>query len=329
MLQLSATSLLMLPITVVAIAGAGRYAPPSEDAVSSKLHLYSNGIWIDWENRAIELEARICLRSGLLELLACSPNTREHESILVVPGRPRDIYHAMGLVGMEPGSPVRLDQTTQKWLPPSGERLQLAIRFARNGKEETALASNWLKSTSADKKLPDLHWVFAGSKTWADGRFAGDSEGTLVAVVDFESALIAIGATHTADNASLWLEANTDAIPPVGTACKLVVSAHKRVIKLSVCEDGTLALGGKAITPAEVSRRYRESRATGRQVEITLTPTPESPARASKAALKKLVSAGLDRGCISVRKPGGADSTEYREKRSNKVVPTPEPVQVE
>src|ERR1043166_8218583 len=43
---------------------------------------FQPGVRIDWEQKAVEIDARVVLREGPLELFACSPQTKEHESIL-------------------------------------------------------------------------------------------------------------------------------------------------------------------------------------------------------------------------------------------------------
>lgn len=181
------------------------------------------GVRIDWGKRAVEVEATVVLREGLLELLACSPNTREHESILTIKARPRDIYQAMGLIGLEPGKPVRFDEADKKPLPPTGEKLHLSVRYRKNDNDVVVAVEDWLLDTGTGKRPDSLKWVFAGARTLEDGRFAADDEGTIVCVVDFDTALIAVGSVHSADNDQLWLGANTAEIPPIGTRCTLLI----------------------------------------------------------------------------------------------------------
>jgi hypothetical protein len=64
------------------------------------------GLVVDTKAREVRLEAEVCLQQGSLELLACSPGTREHESILVVKAKPSHIVFALALVGLPPGSPA-------------------------------------------------------------------------------------------------------------------------------------------------------------------------------------------------------------------------------
>ncbi|MCH8147672.1 MAG: hypothetical protein IH987_06705 [Planctomycetes bacterium] len=272
------------------------------ESVATRDHLFSDGIWIDWLHREVALEAKVVLRKGPLELLACSPDTREHESILVVLARPRDIYHAMGLIGLEPGSPVRFDSQKQHVLPPTGESLQLRIRYEEDGKERTVPASTWLRSPSLEKRIANVPWVFAGSHSTSDGRFAGDAEGTIVTLVDFESALIAVGALHTADNDALWLEAVTDAIPPVGTPCRLMISAALRRLEVDLMPDGSLRLDGSAVKVDEIVRRYRKVSAAGRAVQVLVRPILRTPPDVIQATVDRLEKAGLSRKNFRVQK---------------------------
>ena len=144
-----------------------------------------------------------------------------------VQARPTHIYQAMGLIGLEPGSPVRYDEIEDRWFAPTGELLQLRVRHSDNGTERTIPVERWLVDVKRGHPPELLRWVFAGSRTLKSGRFGADVDGTVVCVVDFETALIAPGARHSADNEALWLAANTKAIPPTGTTCTLRIRSAK------------------------------------------------------------------------------------------------------
>ena len=292
-------------------ADEDRAVPKKEVAESLKRsHLFSDGIWIDWRKREVALEAKVVLRKGRLELLACSPNTREHESILVVLGRPRDIYQAMGLIGLEPGSPIRFDSQKRHLLPPTGDSLLLRIRYEQEGQVRTVPASAWLRRPALEIPIASLTWVFAGSQSTSDGRFAGDAEGTVVALVDFATALIAVGALHTSDNDGLWLEARTEAIPPVGTPCRLTISAAALRLEVDLAPDGSIRLDGRAIKVDEIVRRYREVMAADRAVQVLVRPDSKTPNDVIRATVDRIEKAGLPRTNISVqeakdgRRPG-------------------------
>ena len=204
-----------------------RTAPVSApSATSATVKPFAPGVAIDWQRRAVEVQGRVVLREGPIELFACSPRTREYESIIVVDAQPLHIYQAMGLMGLEPGSPIRFDPKRDRWLPPKGQALRLRVRYRRESKVHTVPVNQWLSLNDTGSAPDRVPWVFAGSRTGEDGRFGADRDGTVIAVVDFETALISVGAVHSADNESLWLSARTAAIPPLGTACTLLIAAR-------------------------------------------------------------------------------------------------------
>lgn len=101
--------------------------------------------------------------------------------------------------------------------------MAIHVRYRSGEKDRTVPIEQWLRDNKNQRPLESIDWVFAGSKTWDDGRFGADVDGTVICVVDFETALIAVGALHSADNELLWLEANTERIPKVGTPCTLMI----------------------------------------------------------------------------------------------------------
>ena len=309
------TSAFSLGVVIVSVCLTTSLSHAADDPLTSQtvvaepastgVHRFSEGVWIDWGRREVALDARVVLRKGPLELLACGPRTREHESILVVQGRPRDIYHAMGLLGLEPGSPVKFDPEKNHLRPATGESLQLRIEFERGGVIRTVPASAWLRRPSSVKSVENMDWVFAGSHSLSDGRFSGDVEGTIVTLVDFESALIATGALHTSDNQALWLEAQTEAIPPVGTRCRLIISSALHRLVVAVASDGSIKLDGQVTNADEIVRRVREMGADGRAVKVLLQPMLKTPDEVVLAVVSRLVRAGLSRKSIHVQTEDG------------------------
>ena len=258
------------------------------------------GIRIDWHKPAVEIEARVVLRTGPLELLACSPQTREHESILTVAARPRDIYYALGLIGAEAGSPIQYDEAADRLLPPTGQSLELHIRYRHGGARRTVRARRWLSTPEGAVPGRSIRWVFAGSTTLETGRFAADTDGTVVCLVDFDSALITIDGLHTADNAALWLHANTSEIPPLGTKCILIVTVAGQdvgIMTVTLGRDGLLRLADKVVSPAEAVAALKRSDSAG---NLLIRPQSGGSKAAIDAAIAGMVEAGLARSAIRV-----------------------------
>ncbi|MFQ5590549.1 MAG: YdjY domain-containing protein [Phycisphaerae bacterium] len=295
--------------------------PPAAPATVRNVREYAPGVRIDWDRQVVEVDASVVLRSGALELLACSPQTREHESILVVRARPFHIYQAMGLIGLEPGSPHRYepqipahgpDQAARGAPAPrhmraaTGASLSLRVRFLDHGVVKTMDAGTWLLDNQ-QQRVPDaLEWVFAGSRALKNGVFGADEEGTVVCVVDFATALIAVGASHTSDDESLWLSANTAAIPPIGTACTLLIggtAGRTSAVVLVVEADGSLRREGKAIAPSDVVGLLHRGGRGASDASVLLRAAASVSDSAMDAIVQALTKAGVERRLIEVEHP--------------------------
>lgn len=307
---LSASFLLVAP-AVVAQAQAPDPAAPAEKPSSSPRE-YVPGLRIDWAKQVVEIDAKVVFRDGPLELLACSARTREHESILVVRPRPLHIYEALGLIGLEPGSPVRYDPATDRWSPPTGERVSIEIRYPGDGAERTRPIEDWLLDAKQQRPPGAIEWVFAGSRTFDEGRFGADLEGTIICLVDFETAIIAPASLHSADNEQLWLAANTKEIPAVGTACTLIVKAAKprHDLVLALSADGALTRNGRSFAAASAGDEWRAHRATHATARVVVVPASGTERRVVEQTLVALGELGIDRDALVVRAPGESSPTK-------------------
>lgn len=258
---------------------------------------FAPGIRIDWTRLTVELESEIALREGPLEFLACSPRTKEHESILVVLARPSQIFQAMGLVGLTPGSPTRYIEKEDRWEPARGEGLELRIRVTEGDRVRLVKPEEWVLRSEGDKTTasPELRWVFAGSLTARDGRFAADLEGTVAGLVDFESNLIALNASHSADNEQLWLIANKERIPPRGTRCQLFIrSDHRPATRVVLAADGSIRGNGRVIEPSELAQLLKPLVDDPRAAELEICPEASVPEGTREHLLKALKKAGFE-----------------------------------
>ena len=301
--------------TLVALGAGDHSSPPSgpqstPGTVEPKV--FAPGVRINWEHRLVEVDAEIVLREGPLELLACSSHTREHESILVVRARPMNIFQAMGLIGLQPGSPVRYDDEHGRWLAPVGDPVEIEVRYREGEVERTVPARTWLMDVQRRRPPETISWVFSGSRTFGDGRFGADLDGTVICVVDFDTALVTVGALHSADNELLWLEANTRAIPPVGTPCTLLIrSAAGRTIEVTVVADGTLRRADVPVSIPDLARAVRREKRDATTITVLLRVVPGVPTAKIQAVADSLVRAGIDRAWIKVEQ-------ETRQPRSAK-----------
>lgn len=255
---------------------------------------YAPGVVIDFAELVVEVEAKVVLRQGPLELLVCSPRTREHESIFTVSAKPSQIFQAMGLVGLEPGTPVRYDREAKRWYPATGASLKIAARYELDGRLRTESVDDWLLDLRRRQPVDSVNWVFAGSRVYPDGRFGADAEGTIACVVDFDTALISVGALHTADNAALWLGANAEKIPPVGTSCTLLIRAAGP-LTVDVSSDGTLKFEDRPMSPQQLVEKVRIACETDGRARVVLKAASATPEALLAELSRKLKQAGGDR----------------------------------
>jgi hypothetical protein len=225
-----------------AATGVATSAPASQPSGPAA---YQPGVSIDWSAGQVLIAGEVVLRSGDLELFACAAGTKEHESIVRVAARPLHIYQALGLVGFEPGHPPYFDNKVKQVVPATGERLEISVRWTQDGRTQTVPIEQWMYDKQRKAAPSPIDWVFAGSVPTEDGQIFADVDGAVLCLVDFDGAIIAVGASHSPDNASLWLAANTEVIPPVATPVTLIVQAARPRLVFEVDRFGRLRLNGR------------------------------------------------------------------------------------
>lgn len=216
--RLVAGLLVAAVLTAVSPSIQAQGLPPASQPAGGLPH-----VTIDRQQRCIDLEATVVLHeSEWLELLACSPRSREHEAILTIPARPSHIHLALLTLGVQPGAPMKWwrqgDQA--KWSDPTGPRIAVTILFEQNGKKVEIPANEWILNQKTKEVLQGNHWIFTGSEfSELDGErvYRADLNGTVISLVNFGDDLLSRQTEMTnTDDDSTW-GVNVKAVPPVGT----------------------------------------------------------------------------------------------------------------
>ncbi|MFN3165961.1 MAG: YdjY domain-containing protein [Phycisphaeraceae bacterium] len=239
--------LLALQVSPTLVRAADDAAPdddaperPAEpkDALSAaiaEVNRQDNGVTIHREGHYVDVEAKVCLRVGeFLEMFACTKDTREHESILVIDAQPSTMHLGLLLLGLEPGKPLSYDMNVDppKLVPASGPKVKVYVVQTIDGEEKQTPANEWVKDNKTGKKMKGHTWLFAGSvQTSYEGKplYLADVNGSVVSLVNFGDDLLTLDNTMTQDNSShdkVWAP-NTDAIPKVGTKVTLRLRPEK------------------------------------------------------------------------------------------------------
>ncbi len=182
----------------------------------------------------VEIQAFVCLDGGWLEQIACSPDTREHEALVVIKTRPSNIHAALLMAGVEPGSPGRwsYEDGTVSAVPPTGDHLDILVRSERDGRIVEEPIGSWIIGATDERPFPDVTWVFAGSvfaenPDWMEPgeHYVADLTGSIVGLVTFGDEVIGfrqVMADQESVEAMQW-QVNTDHVPPIGTPVTLIL----------------------------------------------------------------------------------------------------------
>lgn len=209
-------------------------------AVDAVEKLQFPGITINLEERCVDVEATVCLRRGLLELVACTQGTKEHESIVVVGAKAMHLHAALLLLGARPGSPAtrqRDGAQGDRWIdvPPRGGPVDVFLVLKGEGGKavehpisEFILRSRQRSDTSSvdpAPRPPSHTFLFAGSIVQGDGpgprRYLGDESGNVISLSTFGDEVLCLPAIHSQDNAALPWQVNPNLLPEVGASVLL------------------------------------------------------------------------------------------------------------
>lgn len=195
------------------------------------------GIRVHVNDKYIELDGETCYEVSWLEFIACSPNTKEHESLVVLPQRPSNIHAAMLLAGFESGQPGRWTFENEKFalIPPTGSKLRIAVRYTdRSGKVITRPVCEWIQDHLGKHTFPCESWVFAGSIIAPNPKFMGDGEhyvadvtGSVIGLATFSDELIGYSTVISPESdvqAPEWV-ANNQLMPADGSKVTVIIRA--------------------------------------------------------------------------------------------------------
>lgn len=212
-------------------------APPKLPEPKGAKRLFKESpIWIDPQEKTVIVEGQIALREGMLEMFACTRNTKEHESIVSANVKAYQVHTGLVALGAEPGHPVRFQP---EYLPPAGTEVDVFVRYLDDkGKIQTARAQDWIKDNKTGKPMA-YPFVFGGSSFYVDPdtnkQYYQAEHGDFVCVANFGTAMLDIPVKSSKSNEELEFEALTQKIPPLGAPVQLV---FKPKLKGKKSEDG-------------------------------------------------------------------------------------------
>lgn len=193
-------------------------------------------IKINLEERSVDVASVVCLDEGMLELVACTKDTKEHESIVAVKARPMHVHTALLLLGAKPGTPAALklvDEVEDRWvhLPPSGGGVEVSLVWKdKAGKVSERPISDFIapadpagreKEAAKQKKFPTNTFLFAGSQLVAvdkgPRKYLSDQSGNVISIATFGDEVLCLPEVHSHQNGALVWQVDKTHLPAVNS----------------------------------------------------------------------------------------------------------------
>lgn len=177
-------------------------------------------IMIDREARTVRFTGIVPVDARsrpMLETIVSTPNTREHESLVMADVRPSSIHAGLLALGAQPGQPGGLYWNGSRFelREPSGDRIEIRLRSEHH--DRWSHPSEWFFTDPATDLQP--RWLFTGSALREDGRYSADDDGVIVGLVSFTTELIGMDPAIPDLDAQRGFDFFADPIhtPPFGT----------------------------------------------------------------------------------------------------------------
>jgi len=224
-------SILLALFSFARASVAAQPAPPVGEQTPALRDVFPH-VRVDVKNRIVEFDARVPtvmddpdMAPAFLEVIACIPDTKEHETLVVTEARPSHVHAALLMLGLAPGKPGSWEWVEQKLVPhqPAGDRVRVDFIYTdQEGLQHIDPANLWVKHDGTNEPLQGGEWIFAGSRMLDHGfgeMYNADGVGTLIGLATFGSETLAWPTTFSPDSETdepVWV-ADPTHVPPVGT----------------------------------------------------------------------------------------------------------------
>lgn len=193
------------------------------------------GVTLFMQEKRVEVDARVCIRRGLIELFACSEGGKDHESTVVLKCKPQSLHLALVLLGLKDkrdaggGGPKEVGDAAA----PKGDRVLVYLEWTdKEGKTQRHRAEELIKDVGTNTTMPAVGWVFSGSEFVAEqdpdtrkptGRqiYLANRVRSVMTTYHDPTAILDNPLSAGGDDTRYY--SNEDILPDTGTAAKLIV----------------------------------------------------------------------------------------------------------
>ena len=131
-------------------------------------------VLLDLKGKRLLIKAEVVLREGMLEMLACLKNSKEHESILSVDAKAQLIHAGLVALGAEAGSPAKF---APEYKPASGQPLNIFMTWTDvAGKLHRVPAHSWVRHATRRYFVQKLETLPQGLKLAEESELKWDAK---------------------------------------------------------------------------------------------------------------------------------------------------------
>ncbi|MCA8969035.1 MAG: hypothetical protein KDC95_04605 [Planctomycetes bacterium] len=222
--------------------------------------LAKEGIRVDTDKRRILAEGKITVTRDFLEFVAIGPNGKKHEALVTLRCRGSSLNAALLALGLEPGKnadfieieprPTREEYEAgaplYRVVPPTGPELALTVSWHdEHEKLVEKPVEALIIDVATEKPIENARWIYFESLVAPIEKgkppvFVADYEGNFIATyyAKPDSHFITLDHERARDDQN-WF-ANTEALPPAGTPCTLVITVKKATTKPEKTEKASV-----------------------------------------------------------------------------------------
>ena len=131
-------------------------------------------VLLDQAGGKLILETEVVFRNGLLEMLVCLKQTKEHESILSVDAQASTVHAGLLALGAKAGKPVSWDPD---FTPPAGQEIEITLMWQdEEGKWQRSKAQRWLRGVTRKYFITELQQLPEGFQLPKDSELRYDTK---------------------------------------------------------------------------------------------------------------------------------------------------------
>lgn len=235
-------------IVTALLTASAFFHQPEPEQPTGRVEAFE-GVIVDFDARAVEVDGFVPVDVShedtpdvWIELIAEAHGVRDFEALISLNTEARNVHAALLMLGLEPGSPGRIDVDNTKEdqpltrIDPTGPELTVRFRYEKEGETVTEDPTTWVHDPETGKVFSELNprFYFGGSsfrEFEGEEWYMARAEGTVVGLCTFGTSAGGteiVGCTpvlspHSDMGDPVWHAIN-ERIPPYGTEMTLVLT---------------------------------------------------------------------------------------------------------